>query len=152
MRTMLYPGKRRVELTLICKLVWAVGAITLMSVSTEAQDETPQPTPVQKFKLGRSDGCFRYIGDAVEFVGHFKAGSYIGISMITIGPDGFPTPAADEQRAPAMDLQEWTRPSRYFWFGPTTVGRDYSITFVPRSDWGSSAIVTICGRQVPPEH
>ncbi|TIT90282.1 MAG: hypothetical protein E5W59_14535 [Mesorhizobium sp.] len=150
MRTMLYPGKRRVELTLICKLVCAAGAIALISASAEAQDEAPQPTPVLKFKLGRSDGCLRYIGDAVEFVGHFKAGSYIGISMITIGPDGFPTPAADEQRAPAMDLPERKSASPYFWFGPTTTSRDYSITFVPRAVWGSAAFVTICGRTTPP--
>lgn len=129
---------------------WVVGAIGLLLAPAQAQDEPAQPAPIQNFKLGRTDGCFRYIGDAVEFVGHFKAGSYIGISMITIGPDGFPTPAADEERAPAMDLPEWNSASPYFWFGPTTTSRDYSITFVPRAVWGSAAIVTICGRQTPP--
>lgn len=147
---MLYSGKARVGLTLMRNLAAAAAVIALLSVSAHAQDEPRQPTPVQKFKLSRTDGCFRYIGDGVEFVGHFKAGSYIGISMITIGPDGFPTPAADEQRAPAMDLPEWKSSSPNFWFGPTTVSRDYSITFVPRAVWGSSAIVTICGRQTPP--
>ncbi|TGT91910.1 MULTISPECIES: hypothetical protein [unclassified Mesorhizobium] len=127
-----------------------MGAIGLLLAPAQAQDEPAQPAPIQNFKLGRIDGCFRYIGDAVEFVGHFKAGSYIGISMITIGPDGFPTPAADEERAPAMDLPEWKSASPYFWFGPTTTSRDYSITFVPRAVWGSAEIVTICGRQTPP--
>jgi hypothetical protein len=130
--------------------VGAVLAVLLVSAPTQAQEEQPQPIPTQKFRLARTDGCFRYIGDAVEFVGHFRAGSYIGVSMITIGPDGFPTPAADEQRAPAMDLPEWKSASPSFWFGPTAVSRNYSIMFVPRAAWGSSAIVTICGRQTPP--
>ncbi|TGV77264.1 hypothetical protein EN792_049670 [Mesorhizobium sp. M00.F.Ca.ET.149.01.1.1] len=147
---MLCLEKRGAHMTSLRTLVRAIGASILVSVSAQAQDEPPQPAPIQKFKLGRTDGCFRYIGDAVEFVGHFKAGSYIGISMITIGPDGFPTPAADEQRASAMDLPEWKSASPYFWFGATTTSRDYSITFVPRAVWGSAAIVTICGRQTPP--
>ncbi|MER9489682.1 hypothetical protein NKI50_27550 [Mesorhizobium sp. M0563] len=132
-------------------LFWAVGAAVLLSAPATAQEEQPQPVPRQRFKLGQSDGCFRYIGDAVEFVGRFKAGSYIGVSMITIGQDGMPTPPADEDRTPAMDLPVWTSPSPYLWFGPTTSSRDYSITFSPRAFWGNSAIVTICGRQSPPE-
>ncbi|MGX5844192.1 hypothetical protein ACWGTI_26085 [Mesorhizobium sp. ArgA1] len=89
-------------MTLLRALVRALGASILVSVSAQAQDERPQPAPVQKFKLGRDDGCFRYVGDAVEFVGHFKAGSYIGVSMITVGRDSLPTPAADEGRSPAV--------------------------------------------------
>ncbi|OWK21380.1 hypothetical protein AJ88_22900 [Mesorhizobium amorphae CCBAU 01583] len=127
----------------------ATGAF--LPAQSSAQEEPSQPVPSQRFKLGQSDGCFRYIGDAVEFVARFKAGSYVGVSMITIGKDGLPTPATDEDRSPAMDLPEWKSASPYFWFGPATSSRDYSITFSPRAAWGSSAIVTICGRQSPPE-
>ncbi|WP_143748913.1 hypothetical protein [Mesorhizobium sophorae] len=74
------------------------------------------------------------------------------MSMITIGQDGLPTPTADEDRTPAMDLPEWKSVSPYFWFGPAASSRDYSITFSPRAAWGSSAIVTICGRQSSPEN
>ncbi|TPI54211.1 hypothetical protein FJ420_30595 [Mesorhizobium sp. B3-1-3] len=139
-------------MTFMRAFVCVAGAIVILSAPTMAQDEQPQPTPTQRFKLDQRDGCYRYIGDAVEFVGHFKAGSYIGISMITIGRDGLPTPAADEERTPAMDLPEWKSTSPHFWFGPTTASRDYAITFVPRAAWGSAAIVTICGRQTPPEN
>jgi hypothetical protein len=138
-------------MTIGARLGAALG-IFLMVAPAKAQDEQPQPTPTQNFKLGRQDGCFRYIGNAVQFVGRFKAGSYIGVSMITIAADGFPTPASAEERAPAMDLPEWKSASPYSWFGPTTISRDYSITFVPRAVWGSSAMVTICGRQSPPEN
>ncbi|BCG83431.1 hypothetical protein [Mesorhizobium sp. 113-3-3] len=124
---------------------------TFLPTQASAQEEPSQPIPSQRFKLGQSDGCFRYIGDAVEFIGRFKAGSYVGVSMITVGRDGLPTPAADEDRSPAMDLPEWKSASPYFWFGPAPSSRDYSITFSPRAAWGSSAIVTICGRQSPPE-
>lgn len=130
----------------------AAGATVLLSGPAKAQEEPTQPIPIQRFKLGQSDGCFRYIGDAVQFVGRLKAGSYIGVSMITIGRDGMPTPAADEDRTPAMDLPAWSSASPYFWFGPATSSRDYSISFSPRAFWGSSAIVTICGRQSPPEN
>lgn len=131
-------------------VAFTLAAGTFLPAQASAQEEPSQPVPSQRFKLGQSDGCFRYIGDAVEFVGRFKAGSYIGVSMITIGRDGMPTPAADEDRTPAMDLPAWTSPSPYFWFGPATSSRDYSITFSPRAVWGSTAIVTICGRQSPP--
>ncbi|MER9249912.1 hypothetical protein [Mesorhizobium sp. M0590] len=139
-------------MTSIRALVIAAGAAVLVAAPATAQEEQPQPTPTQRFKLGQSDGCFRYIGDAVEFVGRFKAGSYIGVSMITIGRDGLPTPAADEDRSPAMDLPEAKSASLYFWFGPTPRTQDYSIMFTPRAAWGSSAFVTICGRQSPPEN
>ncbi|MFD1983329.1 hypothetical protein ACFSOZ_11690 [Mesorhizobium newzealandense] len=137
-----------------CKrpLLWAVGAAILVAAPAAAQEEPTQPIPTQRFKLDRRDGCFRYIGNAVEFVGRFKAGSYIGVSMITIGGDGMPTPPADEDRTPAMDLPAWSSASPHSWFGPTTSSRDYAITFAPRAFWGSSAIVTICGRQSPPEN
>jgi hypothetical protein len=140
------------DMTFIRALVWTAGATVLLSGPAKAQEEQPQPTPIQRFKLDQSDGCFHYVGDAVEFIGRFKARSYIGISMISIGRDGLPTPAVDEDRAPSMDLPDWKSASPYFWFGPTPRTQDFSIMFSPRSAWGSSAFVTICGRQSPPEN
>ncbi|RWQ30233.1 MAG: hypothetical protein EOS21_32445 [Mesorhizobium sp.] len=113
-------------------LRWFGGLAALCVTATMAQEEQPtQPPPFQRFKLAQSDGCFRYIGDAVEFVGRFKAGSYIGVSMITIGSDGMPTPAADEDRTPAMDLPAWSSAWPHFWYGPTPRAQDYSIMFSP---------------------
>ncbi len=138
-------------MTCLRAILCAVGATVVLSAQAKSQEGPTQPGPVQRFKLGPSDGCFHYFGDAVEFVGRFKAGSYIGVSMISIGGDGMPEPAADEDRTPAMELPAWTSASPHSWFGPTTSSRDYSITFAPRAFWGSSAFVTICGSQSPPE-
>jgi hypothetical protein len=65
-------------------LLWAVGAAILISAPARAQEEPTQPNPTLRFKLDRRDGCFRYIGDACR-IHRFKTGSYVGVSMITLG-------------------------------------------------------------------
>src|SRR5882757_3573700 len=47
-------------------------------------------------KLHSQEGCWHYFGDASVYVGTFSKGTYIGVSMVTIGPQGFPEPSDKE--------------------------------------------------------
>ncbi|MCW1410752.1 MULTISPECIES: hypothetical protein [Rhizobium] len=127
-----------------------VGLLVGWPAATQAQEEAPSPIHPQTFKLNPADGCYRYSGDAVEFVGRFKAGSYLGITMNTLDANGLPSPPDKEERVPAMDAPECRTEASGFWFGPLPQSKDYLITFIPRAAFGSSAVVTLCGRTTPP--
>ncbi|RFB90336.1 hypothetical protein B5K11_19985 [Rhizobium leguminosarum bv. trifolii] len=114
----------------------------------EVPGKLPSPTVI---KLNPADGCYRYSGDAVEFVGRFKVGSYIGVTMNTLDANGLPSPADREERIPAMDAPEFQTAAPGSWFGPLPQSKDYVITFMPRAAFGSLALVTICGRAAVPQ-
>ncbi|NEI65008.1 hypothetical protein [Rhizobium leguminosarum] len=129
-----------------------IGLLLLMwPVAVHTQEATAPPMRPQTFKLNSDDGCYRYIGDAVEFVGRFKAGSYIGVTMNTLDPNGLPSPPDKEERIPATDAPEFTTDASGFWFGPVPQSKEYTITFIPRAAFGSAAVVAICGRMTPPK-
>ncbi|TBD04574.1 hypothetical protein ELH21_09300 [Rhizobium leguminosarum] len=128
-----------------------IGLLVAWTGAMQAQEEAPPPIRPQTFKLNPNDGCYRYIGDAVEFVGRFKAGSYIGVTMNTLDANGLPSPPNKEERIPAADAPEFQTDAAGFWFGPVPQSKEYAITFMPRAAFGSTAIVSICGRMTPPE-
>jgi hypothetical protein len=117
----------------------------------QAQEEAPPPIRPQMFKLNPNDGCYRYTGDAVEFVGRFKTGSYIGVTMNTLDANGLPLPPNKEERIPATDAPKFATDASGFWFGPLPQSKEYTITFIPRAAFGSPAVVAICGRMTPPK-
>ncbi|MBY2985674.1 hypothetical protein [Rhizobium leguminosarum] len=133
---------------------WLAATIFTLAVagSVHAEDaevvgRLPPPTII---KLNPADGCYRYSGDAVEFTGRFKAGSYIGVTMNTLDPNGLPSPPNREERIPAADAPEFQTEASGFWFGPLPQSKDYVVSFIPRAAFGSSAVVYICGRTTPP--
>ncbi len=130
--------------------VVAVAAISSPAPGVAARPETPAPIVRQAFRLSPTDGCFRYTGDAVEFVGRLRAGSYISVVMQTQGDDRQPVPADEEQRVPNMDAPEYKTPDKAFWFGPLPQSRRYTIGFGPTAAFGYTGRVTICGRTAAP--
>lgn len=115
----------------------------------------PHDFVVQRFKLEAHSGCWNYVGSATVFTGRLKAGAYVGIQMVTIGQDGFPEPFDQEERTPALDVPEVdsATPRNWMgkaWFGPLPATKDYSFMFTPHASFGSTALVTICGRAAAP--
>jgi len=127
-----------------------VAAACLLAVPVVAQQEERPPIVRQAFKLAASDGCFYYEGNAVAFVGRFRAGSYVSVTMHTLDDAGQPLPASDEQRIPVMDAPDLRVRGPVSWFGPLPASRPYTISFMPTAAFGYSGQVTICGRKVPP--
>ncbi len=130
---------------------WAMGVAgaCLLAAPAAAQRES-SPILRQAFQLAPADGCFHYQGNAVEFVGRFRAGSYVGVTMHTLDAAGLPVPASDEQRIPVMDAPDFRVPGPVSWFGPLPASRAYTISFMPTAAFGYPGRVTICGRMVPP--
>ena len=126
----------------------AVAILLLVATSASAEDRIHIVT--QHFRLSPSDGCFHYRGAAEEFVGYFRAGSYVSVDMHTLNDDGSPVPTDEEQRRPVMDAPDAASSDKLFWFGPLPASRAYSIEFSPEASWGSIGLVTICGRTTPP--
>lgn len=111
----------------------------LLAVPAFAETERAHPVPTrQAFKLDAETGCFRYTGKAAEFVGRFKRGSYVSVTM------------DNPERIPFMDAPEFKTPDPASWFGPLPESRDYSIGYTPAMLFGTPGTVTICGRTFPP--
>jgi hypothetical protein len=102
-------------------------------------------------KLRSQVGCWHYFGDASVYVGTFKEGTYIGVSMVTIGPQGFPEPSDKEERTPVLDAPEFKGGvSAQRWFGPMPATKEYKIRYSPLASIGTSALVVVCAQSVPP--
>jgi hypothetical protein len=102
-------------------------------------------------KLHSKEGCWYYFGDASGYVGTFNKGAYIGVSMVTIGPQGFPEPSDKEERTPVLDAPEFKGGvSAQKWFGPMPATKEYKIRYSPLASIGTSALVVVCGQSVPP--
>lgn len=127
----------------------AVAGACLLAVPAFAREEARPPIR-QAFKLAPDDGCFHYQGNATEFAGRFRAGSYVSVTMHTLDEAGQPLPASDEQRIPVMDAPDFRVPGPASWFGPLPASRPYTISFMPTAAFGYSGRVTICGRRSPP--
>lgn len=128
-----------------------LGLLLIWPSLMKAQEETRPPVRPHAFKLNSADGCYRYIGDAMLFVGRFRAGSYIGVTMNTLDPNGLPSRPDKEERIPSSDAPDFQTDSSGSWFGPLPQSKEYTITFIPRAAFGSSAVVSICGRMTPPQ-
>ncbi|MCW0983289.1 hypothetical protein OK142_20910 [Agrobacterium sp. BT-220-3] len=127
---------------LLCLVLGAAPAI--------AQQEV-RPLPArQSFKLDAESGCFGYRGTAAEFVGHFKRGAYVTVTMQTLDASGRPVPASEEQRIPVLDEPGHATGDGAYWFGPLPKTGPYVITFMPQSAFGHPANVVICGRTFAP--
>jgi hypothetical protein len=105
----------------------------------------------QHFKLDADTSCWLSVSNAAVFTGCLRAGAYIGVQMVTIGRDGFPVAPADEERTPALEVPSVQGPPGQSWFGPLPATKDYSFMFSPRSSFGSTALVTVCGRMTAPQ-
>jgi hypothetical protein len=127
----------------------AAGSWAGISVAQEG-NAGPHDFVEQRFKLDTGTGCWSHLGKATVFTGHFKAGAYIGIQMVTIGQDGFPVPFDQEERMPGLDAPEVDGPPHQSWYGPLPSTKDYSFMYAPRAAFGSTALVTICGRTTAP--
>lgn len=101
-----------------------IGLLVAWPGAMQAQEQAPPPIRPQTFKLNPIDGCYRYSGDAVEFVGRFMAGSYIGVTMNTLDANGLPFPPDKEERIPAADAPEFQTDASGFWFGPVPQSKD----------------------------
>ncbi|MGO6982543.1 hypothetical protein [Rhizobium leguminosarum] len=121
------------------------------SVHAEDAEVVGKLPPPSVIKLNPADGCYRYSGDAVRFAGHFKTGSYIGVTMNTLDANGLPSPPDKEERIPTADIPEFRTDASGSWFGPLPQSKTYGITFMPRAAFGSTAVVTICSRTTPPK-
>ncbi len=130
-----------------------VGAYGLagicLTLATSAAAQVPAEMQ-QAFRLDPESGCYSYTGDAVEFTGRFRTGSYVGVTMRTLDAKGEPVPPSEEMRTPPMDALIATGSGPETWFGPLAMGGTHTITFMPRAMFGSTAHVVICGRVHPP--
>ncbi|WP_037471810.1 hypothetical protein [Sinorhizobium fredii] len=116
-----------------------VAVTCLLAAPALAETELAHPMPTrQAFKLDAETGCFRYTGKAAEFVGRFKRGSYVSVTM------------DNPERIPIMDAPEFKTRDPASWFGPIPESRDYSIGYMPAMLFGTPGTVTICGRTFPP--
>lgn len=120
-----------------------------LALATSATAQMP-PEMQQAFGLDPESGCYTYTGDAVEFTGRFRTGSYVGVTMRTLDAKGEPVPPNEEMRTPSMDAPIATGSGPEMWFGPLATGGTHTITFMPRAMFGSTAHVVICGRVHPP--
>ncbi|MGY5780300.1 hypothetical protein [Rhizobium sp. LEGMi135b] len=141
---------RRRQPAPISGLASLLAGLGLLAASAFAQDEPRPPVVRQTVTLAPADGCFHYMGNAVEFIGRFRAGSYVSVTMHTLDDRGQPVPAGDEQRIPVMDAPDYRFPGPASWFGPLPTGRTYTISFMPTAAFGYSGRVTICGRMMTP--
>lgn len=124
-----------------------VIAAVLVGTPAAAQDDVG-------VKLSPNDGCWRYSGDAISFHGKFRKGAYLGVTMATIDEaTGLPVPDAQEGRVPVIDEDVPTvqQTAGRAWFGPLPESRQYTIMFSPRAEWGTNALVTVCGRTSAPQ-
>lgn len=120
-----------------------------LALATSAAAQVP-PEMRQAFRLDSESGCYSYTGDAVEFTGTFRTGSYVSVTMRTLDASGKPVPSAEEMRTPSMDAPVVKGDGPEMWFGPLATGGSQTITFMPRAMFGSTAHVVICGRIHPP--
>lgn len=121
-----------------CGIPIFVGLL-LAAAPALAETELAHPLPTrQSFKLDAETGCFDYDGAAGQFVGKFKRGAYVSVTM------------DDPERIPLMDAPEFKTPDTASWFGPLPVSRDYTIEFMPAMLIGSPGKVVICGRTFRP--
>lgn len=127
----------------------AGACIVLAILPTPGMAQVP-PELRQVFRLDPESGCYRYTGDAAEFIGTFRKGSYVSVLMRTLDETGQPVPAAEETRTPGMDAPIVDTDTPETWFGPLVRGGSHGISFMPRAAFGSSAEVVICGRVHPP--
>lgn len=104
-----------------------------------AHAEGHAPIIRKVFKLDPESGCFQYTGRALEFIGRFKAGAYVHITM------------DDPERIPMLDAPEVKAKGRGIWYGPVAKTGTYSIMFYPTYTHGSVDNVHICGSMVPPD-
>lgn len=133
--------------------VLLAGVVTASVVSApfhaHAQNGNGSPGVTQPFRLHPETGCFNYVGDAVTFVGRFRAGAYVSVLMEMVDDPTDMIPPG-ESRIPSMDAPWLPSSGPESWFGPLSRGGEHSITFVPRAFHGTTAIVTICGRMSAP--
>jgi hypothetical protein len=130
--------------------VIGVAIVCWAGVAGAGGNAGPHDFVEQRFKLGRDSGCWSYLGEATVFTGRLKAGAYVGIQMVTIGRNGFPEGFDREERMPGLDVAQVDGPAHQSWFGPLPATKDYSFMFAPRASFGSTALVTICGRAILP--
>jgi hypothetical protein len=135
------PGKINIVLTLVISL--------LASSASASQELRPLPKRLN-FKLSSIDGCFRYTGKAVEFVGRFNVGSYVSVVMNSLDDAGRPSAAGEEVRIPVIDAPTYGSAAPGYWFGPLPKSRSYSTSFMPTAAFGSIGKVVICERVSPP--
>lgn len=128
---------------------YSMAGVCLALVATSTMAQVP-PELRQAFKIDPESGCYRYTGDAVEFIGTFRKGSYVGVTMRTLDDKGQPVPQVEEMRTPVMDAPIVEDQTQGMWFGPLAMGGTHTITFMPRAAFGSTAEVVICGRVHPP--
>ncbi|SOC48179.1 hypothetical protein SAMN05892877_14123 [Rhizobium subbaraonis] len=120
------------------RFIAPVVASFLATTASGQEEPLHPPLEQQAFSLDPEDGCFRYSGTAFDFVGRFRAGAYVSVTM------------DNPERFPAMDAPEYKAPGSASWFGPLPESRNYGITFTPSYLHGSSDRVEICGRMSPP--
>lgn len=120
------------------------------SIAGAGGNAGPHDFVEQRFRLDAETGCWSYLGKATVFTGRLKAGAYVGIQMVTVGPDGFPVPFDQEERMPGLDVPPVDGPPHQSWYGPLPATKDYMFMYAPRAAFGSTALVTICGRTSPP--
>lgn len=119
-------------------LIVTMGAC-LLAAAALADTELAHPVPTrQAFRLNPETGCFLYSGTAAEFVGRFRRGAYVSVTM------------DDPERIPVMDAPEFKAPGSLSWFGPLPATRDYSIMYTPAMLIGTPGKVVICGTTLPP--
>jgi hypothetical protein len=124
---------------------------TWASIAGAGGNAGPHDWVEQHFKLDAETGCWHAVSAATVFTGRLRAGAYVGIQMVTIGPDGFPVTPDQEERSPALDAPVVPGPAGQSWFGPLPATKDYAFMFSPRASFGSAALVTICGRTAAPQ-
>lgn len=132
------------------KICGVAGICLALATSLTTVMAQVPPELQQTFRLDPESGCYRYTGDAVEFTGMFRKGSYVSVTMRTLDDKGQQLPEAEENRTPVMDAPIVDSETPETWFGPLATGGNHTITFIPRAMFGSSAEVVICGRVHPP--
>lgn len=113
--------------------------LLLVSAPVASHAEGRAPIIRKEFKLDPESGCFRYTGNALEFVGRFKAGAYVHVTM------------DNPERIPVMNAPEYKASGPGVWYGPLDKTGAYSITFYPSFTHGSVDSVSICGRVRAPD-
>lgn len=135
-------------------LTIGIAGACLLAAPATAQEESRPPLMRQAFTLDPETGCFDYKGTAAEFVGRFKRGSYVTVTMQSLDDTGLLVPASQEERIPLMGGPghpvDSPLSSKAYWFGPLPQTGPYTVTFMPRSLIGHPATVLICGRTFAP--
>ncbi|WFU01940.1 hypothetical protein QA648_17845 [Rhizobium sp. CB3171] len=133
---------------------YGLACLLTAALPVTAHADSRPPLERQAFKLDAETGCFDYKGTAAEFVGRFKRGSYVTVTMQSLDAMGVLVPPSQEQRIPLMDGPghplESPLHAKAYWFGPLPKTGPYTFTFMPRSLVGHPASVLICGRTFAP--